>query len=124
MPSISKKERNSNFVNDIYRLGLLDMIDINTWEEKTIKLTDDMWEWRVSKTIWECDRNKPDKLIEIRIRCCNEDWVRKQKFPTSVHNKVFCDRSCWVYKDVGIKYNKNDSIWKDGLVFQGIRMKY
>jgi hypothetical protein len=118
------KERQNKFVSEIYRLELLEKIDMTTWEQKTITLKDGIWEWSVTKNIWEYDRDKPDRLIEIRISCCNSDWVKEQNFSVSVHNKLFCQRSCWVYKDVGTKYEKSDSIWKDGLVFQGICMKY
>jgi len=118
------KERQNKFVSEIYRLELLDKIDINTWEQKTITLEDGMWEWTVTKNIWECDRDKPNRLIEIRISCCNSGWVNAQKFSVSIHNKLFCQRLCWVYKDNGAKYDESNTIWKDGLVFQGIHMKY
>jgi hypothetical protein len=120
MSEISKKQRHLNFIDDIYRLGLLDMIDINTWERKTITMTDGIWEWNATKNIWP---NDVDELVELRISCCNEDWVRKQKFPISVHNKIFCQRSCFVYTHES-PFNKPNTICRDNLVFQDIKMKY
>lgn len=118
---LTKKERHTNFVNDIYRLGLLDMIDINVWEQKQIIIMDDIWEWTVTKNIWAYD---VDKLVELRITCCNADWVWKQKFPTSVHNKVFCKRCCFVYKNAGHRYDTKTTIQRDNLVFQDLTMHY
>ena len=126
MPQLTKKERHTNFVNEIYRLGLLDLIDINVWEQKKLQIMDGIWEWNVTKNIWETDKDKcdKDKFVELRITCSNDAWVWTQKFPTSIHNKIYCNRSCFVYKNVGYPYDKKNTIWKDNLVFQGISMKY
>lgn len=110
----------NEFVDNIYKLGLLDKIDINTWEQKTIEFEDGIYNWRIIKNIWHDDVG----FFEIMITQSNHDWVFAQKMTKRATQKALCKNFCFVYKkEAGFPYKKKDTIQKDDLVFQYICVK-
>jgi hypothetical protein len=111
----------TEFVDNIYKLGILDKIDINTWEQKTIEFEDGIYNWRITKNIWPYDN---DGFCELHITQSNHDWVLSQKMNKRETTKAFCKNFCFVYKEEpGFPYRKKDTILKDGLAFQYICVK-
>lgn len=128
-----KMMRNIEFVDEIYRLNLLDKIDIFFNEtltdedkqlsvcKKTIEIVDDIWTWRVHKSMWNSDG-----FIEYMFIQTNFDWVRSlldMRIP--LRNKKFCKNSCFAYKLV----NESDltdktKIVRDIFKFQDFNITY
>lgn len=133
MKLTKKMMRNSQFVDEIYRLELREKIDIffeeNLTEDnkkshvcqKTIEVIDDIWTWRVHKSVW----NK-DGFTEYMFVQNNFDWIRSQKFmPISVKNKIFCKNSCFAYKLVNAnELTDKTKIVRDIFKFQDFFIKY
>lgn len=88
-----KMIKQQQMVDDIYSLGLIDLIDEDT---SKIYMDDSPWEWRVSKQVWN------DGFFEIHISQSNHKYRN----------------SCFVYKDTNYTYDTQRTIKRDGLVFQ------
>lgn len=92
-----KMIKQQQMVDDIYSLGLIDLIDEDT---SKIYMDDSPWEWRVSKQVWN------DGFFEIHISQSNHKL------------RQMCRNSCFVYKDTNYTYDTQRTIKRDGLVFQ------
>lgn len=128
-----KMMRNTEFVDEIYRLNLLNKIDIFFNEtltdddkqlsvcKKSIEIVDDIWTWRVHKSMWNSDG-----FIEYMFIQENFDWVRSQKnMPTSIKNKIFCKNSCFAYKLVNeSELTDKNKVVRDIFKFQDFAITY
>lgn len=104
-----KMIKQQQMVDDIYSLGLIDLIDEDTCK---IYIDDSPWEWMISKQVWK------DGFFEIHISQSNHKYIFEQKLKKSEILRQMCRNSCFVYKDTNYTYDTQRTIKRDGLVFQ------